>query len=98
MAGQAPGKRAVAPRRGRVTFVWGDRKKGIAVVRQPGKEGGKVWYDVHHVLNGKTVLVHRDYTPKAAAIREARSYANFEKRYPKKSFFKITKAPRLNRP
>ena len=54
----------------RVTWVWGDSKKGIAAVRSARKSGGKYWWDIHHVKNGKVVLVHRDYPTKTEAVCE----------------------------
>lgn len=79
----------MATKTDRVTWVWGDRKKGIAVVRSTRKSGGKTWYDIRHVKNGKTVLVHRDFSPKADAIREAKGYARHERLHPRSSFFKL---------
>jgi hypothetical protein len=64
-------------------FVWGNSKKGIAIVKQRGSTD----WDIHHVLNGKVVLVHRDYT-KTEALREAKNYAKFEKSHPKGVYLK----------
>jgi len=78
-------KKAVSSR---VTWVWGDRTKGIVVVRDARKKKGKYWYDIHHVKNGKSVLVHTDYPTKTEAIREAKDYAKYEKTHPRSAFFK----------
>lgn len=72
----------------RVTWVWGDSKKGIAVVRSARKSKGKYDWSIQHVKNGKSVLVHRNYT-KAEAIREAKGYARYEKAHPRSGFFRI---------
>ncbi|MBI4266799.1 MAG: hypothetical protein HY668_00325 [Chloroflexi bacterium] len=73
----------------RVTWVWGDRDKGIALVRSPHKmKNGRYDYDIHHVKDGKTVLVHRNYS-KTEGLREARSYADYEKKHPRIGFLKL---------
>lgn len=78
---------AKAGQSNRVTWVWGNREKGIAVVRSARKSKGKYWYDIWHVMRGEETLVHRDYPTKAEAIREAKSYARHEKKHPRSSFF-----------
>ena len=73
----------------RVTWVWGDENKGIALVRSlRKKKNGRYDYGVLHVLNGKTVLVHRNYS-KAEGLREAKSYAEYEKKHPRSGFLKL---------
>ena len=72
----------------RTIWVWGDAKKGIAVVRSARKSKGRYWWDIHHVKDGKVILVHRDYG-KAEAIKEARSYARYEKTHPKGGFMNL---------
>ena len=71
----------------RVTWVWGDKEKGIAVVRSLHKQGGKFWYDVHHMRNGKVTHVSRDHSSKASAIREAKGYATSAKKHPRSTTF-----------
>ena len=71
----------------RVTWVWGDREKGIAVRRSHRKQEGKYWYDVHHVKNGKTTHVSRDHSSRASAIREAKGYAVDNKKHPRSTAF-----------
>lgn len=73
----------------RITWVWGDKNKGIALVRSlRKKKNGRYDYDIHHVLNGKTVLVHRNYS-KTEGLREAKGYADYEKKHPRSSFFRL---------
>jgi len=71
----------------RVTWVWGDKKKGIAVVRSLRKQGGKYWYDVHHVKDGKVTHVARDFSSKAEALREARGYSRLAEKHPRSTTF-----------
>ena len=78
----------VKTRTSRTTWVWGDKAKGIAVVRSARKQGGKYWYDIHHMKNGKINLVHRDYPTKTEAMKEARSYAKYERAHPRSGFLK----------
>ena len=72
----------------RVTWVWGDEKKGIAVVRSARKSRGKYSWDIHHVKDGKIVLVHRDYSTKTEAVKGAKSYARYERAHPRSGFLK----------
>ncbi|MFH1087507.1 MAG: hypothetical protein V1737_02840, partial [Chloroflexota bacterium] len=67
----------------RVTWVWGDAKKGICVVRSPRKSKGKYWWDVHHVKDGKTTHMARDFSVRAEALKEARSYAAYRAKHPR---------------
>jgi len=72
--------------------VWGDAKRGIAI--QKVVTSGVVrkyipGWNVYHILRGKVILVHRDYSTKAEAVREAKSYARHELKHPKKSFFDL---------
>ena len=71
----------------RVMWVWGDESKGIAVVRSLRKQGGKYWYDVHHVKNSKVTHVARDFSSKAEALRQAQSYARLAKKHPRSATF-----------
>ena len=71
----------------RVTWVWGDKTKGIAVVRSARKSKGKYSWDIHHVKDGTTVHMARDYSTKAEAIREAKSYSQYAKKHPRSGFF-----------
>ena len=80
-------------------FVWGNLKKGIAIAKV--RDGS---WSVYHVHNGKIILQHTDYSSKAEAIREAKSYANYEKSG-NKGFFNIglvgarrSAIPKGNRP
>ncbi len=73
----------------RITWVWGDKTNGIAVVRSVRKSKGRYSYDIHHVKNSKTVLVHTDYPTKTEAVREAKSYAKYEKAHPRSGFLTL---------
>ena len=71
----------------RITWVWGDREKGIAVVRSLRKSKGKYWYDVHHVKDGKTTHIACDFSSKAEATKEAKGYAVQAKKHPRSTTF-----------
>jgi len=71
----------------RITWVWGDAKKGIAVVRSFHRKGGKFWYDIHHVKDRKVTHVARDHSTKAEAIREAKGYARRAESHPRRNVF-----------
>jgi len=79
-------KMAKAKQTNRIVWVWGTSKKGIAVERSAHKSKGKYWWDILHVKDGKVVLVHTDYRTKTEAIREAKSYAHYEKAHPRSGF------------
>ena len=71
----------------RVTWVYGDRDKGIALLRSVRKSKGRYSYDIHHVKNGKATHVARDYATKKEAIAAAKGYARFAKKHPRKNVF-----------
>lgn len=71
----------------RTTWVWGDAKKGIAVVRSARKSGGRYWWDVHHVRDSKTTHVARDFSSKVEAVREAKRHAQFAQKHPRTTTF-----------
>lgn len=84
---KAKGPASITRQSKRITWVWGDAKKGIAVVRSLRREGGKFWYDMHHVKDGKVTHVASDYPTKAEAIREAKGYARRAERHPRRNVF-----------
>lgn len=79
---------------GRIVWVWGDRKKGIALERvNRGAKGGYWWY-VLHVKDGRVVCVHGNFN-KAEAMRQAKSYTRYEEQHPRKGFCRPSKGSYL---
>ena len=76
----------------RLIWVWGDKTRGIAIERKERKGGGRYWWDILHVKDGRVVIVHRDYPSKAEAIREAKAYGRYETAHPRKGFLTLKRS------
>jgi len=80
--------KAKQPRR---ILVWGSaaKGKGIGIERYGHRrKNGSFSWNILHLKDGKVVLVHRSYSSMAEAIREAKNYARYEEKHPRKGFIR----------